>query len=728
MFLYREGELHYVTSHNVDPRYRDLLNSVYPMRPDETQISGRVILTGDAVKVEDAQADPSYDQRFPKHLGWRRILGVPMLRSEETIGVIVVGWSASGPVREAQETLLRTFADQAVIAIENARLFEAEQARTKELQESLDYQTATSEVLGIISRSPTEAQPVFDMIARNAVALCDSLFANVFQFDGELLHLKATHDVESSNQELLRTKYPMRPDPTQVSGRVLLSRSLVQLEDVLADLEFDQRFPQAMGWRRTLGVPMIRDGKPIGVIVVGWADPGKVAPVQEALLTTFADQAVIAIENARLFEDVQTRTAELDRTVSELRALSDIGRTISSKLDVQAVLSAILTHACHLADSGGGAIYAFDRQSGMFELEAGHNMSDEMIATVRERPIHLGEALVGECAESREPVQIEDLAEAPPHPLFAMHLAGDIRALLAVPLLHQDEVVGALVVRRKHPGAFEPDTIALLQAFASQSAIAIHNARMFREIEEKGEQLRIASEHKSQFLANMSHELRTPLNAILGYAELMQDGIYGEINEKAQAILGRVQSNGKHLLGLINDVLDLSKIEAGQIALQLEEYSIADIVQTVLTATDSLAREKNLTITPALPNDLPVGRGDERRITQVLLNLVGNAIKFTDEGSVQINVVGEGQTFTVEVKDTGAGIPETEYTRIFEEFHQVDSSNTKKKGGTGLGLAISRRIVKLHGGTISVESEVGKGSIFRVELPVRVDKQRSAAE
>ena len=293
------------------------------------------------------------------------------------------------------------------------------------------------------------------------------------------------------------------------------------------------------------------------------------------------------------------------------------------------------------------------------------------------------------------------------------------RAVLTVPLLGVDRIVGALVVRRKAPGEFPASTINLLQTFAAQSVLAIQNARLFQEIEEKGRELEMASRHKSQFLANMSHELRTPLNAILGYTELMQDGIYGELPSKTTDVLARVQKNGAHLLGLINAVLDLSKIEAGQLVLSIENYSLKEIVQTVVSATESLAAVKNLPLKVEVTDNLPLGQGDERRIAQVLLNLVGNAIKFTDTGEVRIAARAADGMFSVLVADTGPGIPTMEQDKVFHEFHQVDSSNTKTKGGTGLGLAIAKRIVELHGGRIWVESTVGSGSTFQFELPVR---------
>ena len=263
----------------------------------------------------------------------------------------------------------------------------------------------------------------------------------------------------------------------------------------------------------------------------------------------------------------------------------------------------------------------------------------------------------------------------------------------------------------------------MLQTFAAQSTLAIQNARLFREIEQKSRELQVASQHKSQFLANMSHELRTPLNAILGYTELIVDQIYGPVPEKILAVLDRVEKSGRHLLGLINDVLDLSKIEAGQLVLSLGDYSFSDVVQAVASAVGSLAAEKRLPLEVDVAPNLPVGRGDERRITQVLLNLVGNAIKFTEAGEITVRVTASDGAFLTAVADTGPGIREEDRQRIFEEFQQSDSSPTKTKGGTGLGLAIAKRIVEMHGGRIWVESTVGKGSTFFFSIPVRAEQQ-----
>ena len=615
-----------------------------------------------------------------------------------------------------------------MIAIENVRLFDEVQARTRELTEALEQQTATSAILRVISTSPTDVQPVFETIVRNAVALCGSLFANVFRFDGELLHFVASHNVGPDYVELLRAKYPMRPDSSQVSGRAVLTRSVVRLEDALADPDYDHRFPAAMGWRRMLGVPMLRQGEPLGVIVVGWAEAGPVPKAQEELLKQFADQAVIAIENVRLFDEVQARTRELARSVSELEALGEVGRAIASTLDLRVVLDSILAHACQLADSGGGAIYVYDPVRRQFDLEAGHNMGQDLIAAVREHPIRPGDALIGQCAERREAVQIADLTKAPRHPLFDVHLKAGVRALLAVPLLHQDEVVGALVVRRKRVGAFADDTVRLLQSFAAQSAIAIQNARLFEELEHKGRELAEASRHKSEFLANMSHELRTPLNAVLGYAELIQDGIYGEVPAKMGEVLERIQQNGRHLLGLINDVLDLSKIEAGQLTLSPVDYSMRELVLDVVSATEALAAEKKLALEVDAPADLPHGRGDERRLTQVLMNLVSNAIKFTEAGVGEHPGEGRGR----QLRGRGhrhrrrASRPRTASASSRSSSRSTARARARRaaRASASRSRGASSSCTAAASGS---NSTPGQGSTFAFTLPLTVAQQEAAA-
>ena len=443
----------------------------------------------------------------------------------------------------------------------------------------------------------------------------------------------------------------------------------------------------------------------------------------EGLADQFNDMAGKLEESyADLEQKVEDRTLELGQSVAELRALGEVSQAVNSTLDLETVLNTIVTKAVQLSGTDAGAIYVYDEKDDEYRLRSTYGMSESLIEAIKDHHIGVGDAL-GEATAQRGPVQMADLRNAPHSPVNELILKAGYRALLIVPLIGPDRVVGALVVRRTLPGEFPKQTTDLLQTFAAQSVVAIQNARLFLEIEEKGHQLEVASQHKSQFLANMSHELRTPLNAILGYTELILDDIYGETPAKMRGVLDRVQSNGKHLLGLINDVLDLSKIEAGQLTLSLADYKIKDVVHGVFSVVESLATAKQLALKVEVSPDLPPAHGDERRLTQVLLNLVGNAIKFTDQGEVAIRASAANGSYTLSVHDTGPGIAPSDQKKIFEEFQQADSSATKKKGGTGLGLSISKRIIEMHGGRIWVESDLGKGSTFSFEVPVTVDKQ-----
>jgi signal transduction histidine kinase len=419
-----------------------------------------------------------------------------------------------------------------------------------------------------------------------------------------------------------------------------------------------------------------------------------------------------------LEKKVEARTRELAQSVRELRALGEVSQAVNSTLDLDTVLTTIVTKAVELSGTEAGALYTFDQSRQEFRLRATHGMEAALIAAIRDRRIGAGETAIGKAAAERRTLQIPDVQKETSLVLDLIVQAG-YRAVLFVPLLRADQIVGALVVRRKEPGEFPQHTVDLLETFADQSVLAIQNARLFREIEDKSRQLESESRHKSQFLANMSHELRTPLNAILGYNELMRNNVYGETAGRMSAVLTRIQSNGRHLLKLINDVLDLSKIEAGQFTLSLADYSIKQVVHSVRAAVEPLATEKRLAFKVEVPSDLPLGCGDERRLTQALLNLVSNAIKFTDAGEVTIKVSAANGAFTLSVRDTGPGIDPADQVRIFEEFQQADSSITKKKGGTGLGLSIARHIIEMHGGRIWVESRVGNGATFFFTVPVR---------
>jgi signal transduction histidine kinase len=449
----------------------------------------------------------------------------------------------------------------------------------------------------------------------------------------------------------------------------------------------------------------------------------------EALADQF-NQSAEALEesHATLEQRVVDRTRELTESLEQQTATAEILRVISqSPTDVQPVLEVVVAAARRFCGAADALIALRDGPDVVVVAHEGPLMAS--IAAGERRPLDRG-MLTGRAIADGRTIHIPDVAVIDPaqyHTAQALARVGKWRAAIAAPMLREGVAVGSILLRKPEVGEFTPRQVELLETFAAQAVIAIENVRLFTEIQEKSRQLEVASQHKSQFLANMSHELRTPLNAIIGYTEMMADGLYGAVSEKAQGVLERVQSNGRHLLGLINDVLDLSKIEAGQLTLTVEPYSVADMVATVLSATESLARAKKLELASAVAPGLPTGTGDARRLTQVLLNLVGNAIKFTDQGSVEVRAAQVGDRFELSVVDSGFGIAPADQARIFDEFQQVDDSSTRKKGGTGLGLSISRRIVELHGGRISVESEVGSGSTFKVSVPINAAPIKDAA-
>jgi signal transduction histidine kinase len=430
-----------------------------------------------------------------------------------------------------------------------------------------------------------------------------------------------------------------------------------------------------------------------------------------------AEKALVA---DRLEQQVKQRTAELAQSVEELRALGDVSQAVNSTIDLETVLTTIVAKATQLSNTEAGAIYVFDDANREFRLRATYGMDDKIIAEIKDRHVHIGETAIGTAAERRSPIQIPDVQNEPSSLVLDVIVRAGFRAVLVVPLLGADQIVGALVVRRKAPGEFPKHTIELLQTFATQSVLAIQNAKLFTELEEKSHQLAVASSNKSQFVSSMSHELRTPLNAIIGLTELMVTNAARFGTEKAQEPLQRVHRAGTHLLGLINQVLDLSKIEAGKLEFNPQTVQITLLIDEVVGTARQLAEQNKNRLVVEAQDNLGSLTVDPMRLRQILLNLLSNACKFTKQGEVKLRAssVSNGRHWVeLSVSDTGIGMTPEQQAKLFEEFSQADVSTAQRFGGTGLGLAITRKLARMMGGDVTVASEPGKGSVFTVRLP-----------
>ena len=876
------GEVKLAAVANLDPKFDDQWRKRFPFPLTREYMHGIAILERRVVDVADAasNADPSVAPGIANFLasGYRGITIMPMMRGDAAVGTVTVIRVHPGALSEKQIALLRTFADQAVIAIENVRLF-------NETREALEQQTATAEILKVISSSTTDVQPVFETIVRNSVRLCEAEWAAIWRFDGRLQHFVATSDGFSPQVvERLRTAYPCPPREDATSGRAILRREVVVIPDVLNDTDFNRELGNIGGWRRQMGVPMLLGGQPLGVIVIGWKESGPALAKDEALLRTFADQAVIAIENVRLFNQTKESLEQQTATSEILRVISD------SPADVKPILDAVAQGATRLCEATATAIYVLEGHTlrrtafhGPTELvgretlpympgsltgrtiaegkpihiedleraqtefpitwEAAQRFGNRhtMLAVpltregrpfgamflrrievkpFTERQIALSKIFADQAAigienvrlfnetkealeqqkasaevlgaisasiadtqpvfdkildscerlfeghqmginlidedglahlgayrgpnrpefekyypypadtdsgtrraiRARDVVHFSDVATSPDVPVRVQGTAAaaGIRSVIFAPMIWEGRGVGSIFVGRASSGEFSEKAIRLLKTFADQAVIAIQNARLFREIQDKSAQLEVANKHKSEFLANMSHELRTPLNAVIGFSEVLLDKMFGELNDKQLDYMKDIHDSGRHLLSLINDILDLSKIEAGRMDLEMSTFDLPSALNNAMTLVRERAQRHGIALSLDVDKHLGAFQADERKFKQIVVNLLSNAVKFTaDGGRVDVSARKYDGKVEVAVRDTGIGIAPEDHAAVFEEFKQVGRDYTKKAEGTGLGLTLTKRFVELHGGEIRLDSALGKGSTFTITLPVR---------
>ncbi|TMH58974.1 MAG: GAF domain-containing protein, partial [Betaproteobacteria bacterium] len=723
LFRYENGAYHAQATRIPNAEFAAMFKE--PRRPGPGSKSGlgRLMREKRTVHIPDLLQDAASAEGDPMRLqtlrgGVRTWLGVPLLKEGELIGAILVYRSEPRAFGEQQISLLETFADQAVIAIENVRLF-------NETKEALEQQTASAEILKVISGSPTDVQPVFEAIVQCGVRLFEGAAVSVVRPEGGEVRLMAIAEADRERAAKWASRFPNPLNRDYMHGAAILDCAMVDVPDAL---QAQDRFVEGRrnfaltGYRAVTVAPMVRDKFAIGAISVVRIAPGPLSEKQKALLRTFADQAVIAIENVRLFKELQARTEALTRSVGQLTALGEVGQAISSTLDLETVLKTIVSRAVQLTGLDGGSIYEYDDRAEEFRLQAAENMPQDVAEDIRKAPTRKGDGALGRTAITLEPTQVPDtLDDSYRSARKELLIRAGYRALLAVPLLREDHLLGGLLVNRKTPGAFAPEIVELLKTFATQSALAIQNARLFREIEEKGGQLETASRHKSEFLANMSHELRTPLNAIIGFSEVLSERMFGEINDKQAEYLGDILESGRHLLSLINDILDLSKIEAGRMELDPTDFDLPTAIENTLILVRERAHRRGIALEHKVDKRLGMIRADERKLKQVLLNLLSNALKFTPEGGqIDVRARVENGEAEISVADTGEGIAPEDQEAVFEEFRQVGKA-AKKVEGTGLGLAISRKFIELHGGRIWVKSQLGIGSTFAFTLPLTID-------
>jgi GAF domain-containing protein len=725
-------QVHLMALTSTDPAADATLRAFFPRPLDFEGGHADAIRRRVALNIADLESDeqsPATMRAVARARNYRSLAVVPLLRLGEAIGAISVTRREVGGFTADEMTLLHTFADQALIAIENVRVFRELEERNRAVTEALDRQTATAEILRVISASTNDVEPVFGAIAENSLRLLQGWSVIVWQREGDGLKPAAIRGGNEGSEQRVRELFPAHERLHTFVHDAVADREPRQVLDSEAEGVHPRvrDAARARGWRANLAVPMVQGRDVLGVITVSRAEPGAFTPQEVDLLKTFADQAVIAIQNTRLLTELKERTAQLTRSVEQLTALGEVGRAVSSTLDLETVLTTIVSRAVPLAGVDGGVVFEYDEASQEFVHRAAREQGGPLAAVRRAARIRRGEGIVGQTALTLEPAQIADITAPGAYEsrLRDNLIASGIRGLLAVPMVSAEgTVLGSLVVSRNTPGEFSAETVDLLRTFATQSTLAIQNARLFEEIAEKSRQLEAANRHKDEFLANMSHELRTPLNGIIGFSEVILERMFGEINAKQEEYLNDILSSGRHLLSLINDILDLSKIEAGKMELELTHFDAPMAIDNAMMLMRERATRRGQVLELAVDPGLKEIRADERKFKQVLLNLLSNAVKFTPEGGriIVSGHVANGEA-VVSVTDTGIGIAKEDHDLVFEEFRQVGRAE-KKAEGTGLGLALCRKFVELHGGRISLVSGPGNGSTFSFALPVDGPRQQ----